>query len=369
MPALDKDIDSPRTDLVSVNILNALSDPVCVLDAKDDFAYLNSAAEQFFQSSEAALIGCSLQDIVPHDSPILSLVHKVRRTNSSMSQYGVALATPRIGEHQLDIDATPLTESAGNIVLTLRQRSIAGKIDRSLTHRGAARSVTAMSAVLAHEIKNPLSGVRGAAQLLEQSISTEDHELTRLIIEEADRICALVDRMEVFAERPQIERGAVNIHEVLNHVVKLAEAGFGQGVRIVERYDPSLPPAFGDRDQMIQVFLNLIKNAVEAAVSNNDPEVVVSTAFQHGIRMSSPTGGDRVHLPLVVSLQDNGDGIPEDLRTHLFDPFITTKPSGTGLGLALVAKFVGDHGGVIDFDTQPRRTIFRVMLPMMKDQE
>ena len=357
--SLMQEIDAPPA------ILNALADPVFVVGADNEITYLNLAAEQFFQASAAALVGTALSASIPADSPVFALIDKVRATGNSMSQYDVLIETPRIGETIVTIDAAALTDQPDIVVVTLQQRSIAGRIDRSLTHRGAARSVSAMALMLAHEIKNPLSGVRGAAQLLEQTSDIKDRELTRLIIEETDRICALVDRMEMFSDNPRIERKAVNIHEVLNHVVRLAQSGFGAGIRFVEAYDPSLPPAYGDRDQLVQIFLNLVKNAVEAA-PEKDGEVVISTAYQQGVSIATPSGDGRVKVPLVVRIQDNGPGVPEDLRSHLFDPFISTKPGGSGLGLALVAKFVGDHGGVIDLESRPRRTVFRVMLPMME---
>jgi two-component system nitrogen regulation sensor histidine kinase GlnL len=219
-----------------------------------------------------------------------------------------------------------------------------------------------MAGILAHEVKNPLSGIRGAAQLLEQNASDADRELTRLICDEADRIVALVDRMDAFSDARPIERTAVNIHEVLERARKVAQTGFGRHVRFLEEYDPSLPPVLGHRDLLVQVFLNLVKNAAEAAPAVGG-EITLTTAYQHGIRLAVPGSQRRVHLPLVVSVADNGDGIPEDLRAHLFDPFVTTKRNGTGLGLALVAKVIGDHGGVIEFDSQPRRTVFRVYLP------
>jgi len=275
----------------------------------------------------------------------------------------VPIETPRLGAHVVTLQVAPLFEGPGDLVITLHQRSIAHKIDRQLTHRNAARSVTGMAAILAHEVKNPLSGIRGAAQLLEQSAGAGDRELTRLICDEADRIVALVDRMEAFADPRPIERGPVNIHEVLERVRRVAQSGFARHVRFVEEYDPSLPPVFGNRDLLVQVFLNLVKNAAEAAPERGG-EIGLSTAYQQGVRLAVPGSGTRLHLPLVVSVTDNGDGIPEDLRAHLFDPFVTTKHNGTGLGLALVAKVVGDHGGVIEFDSQPRRTIFRVFLPM-----
>ncbi len=348
----------------SPSILNALADPVMVIGKGNKISYLNLAAEQFFQASISTLIGQSLDTIIPKDSPVLALIEKVRNTGNNMSQYDVQIRTPRIGAHILTVDGAAMVDRPGDVVVTLQQRSIAGRIDRSLTHRGAARSVSAMALMLAHEIKNPLSGVRGAAQLLEQNSDVRDRELTRLIIEETDRICALVDRMEMFTDNPRIERKAVNIHEILNHVVRLAKNGFGSAVRFTEAYDPSLPAAYGDRDQLVQTFLNLVKNAVEAT-PDAEGEVVISTAYQQGVSLATPSGDGHVKVPLVVCIQDNGEGVPEDLRAHLFDPFITTKPGGSGLGLALVAKFVGDHGGVIDLDRQHQKTVFRVMLPMM----
>ena len=360
--------DDPGTRPAEAAVLSALPVPVLVVDSGDNIAYVNPAAEQFFQGSAALLSGVNLQDIIPQDSPLLALVHKSRRRGYSMSEYGVHLSTPRIGDHTVAIDAAPLGERPGDIIITLHERSMAGRIDQSLVHRDAARSVTAMAAVLAHEIKNPLSGVRGAAQLIEQESGVHLRELTRLIVDEADRICELVDRFEVFSDRPPIERTAVNIHEVLEHVIRLARTGFAGNIHIAERYDPSLPPVYGNRDQLVQIFLNLVKNAVEAAPEEGG-EVVVSTAFQHGVRLAVPGAESQVGLPLVVGVHDNGGGIPDDLRRQIFDPFVTTKRGGSGLGLALVAKLVGEHGGVIDVESRPRRTSFRVMLPVLNATE
>jgi two-component system nitrogen regulation sensor histidine kinase GlnL len=248
----------------------------------------------------------------------------------------------------------------------LQERSIARKLDHQLTHRNAARSVTAMAAMLAHEVKNPLSGIRGAAQLLEQTVSDSDRALTQLVRDEADRILDLVGRMDMFADDRPISRGPVNIHEVLDHVRRVAEAGVAQGLRFRESYDPSLPSVFGNRDLLIQVLLNLVKNAAEA-IGDESGVIHLSTRYQQGVRLAVPGGGARVDLPLVVSVTDTGPGIPDDMQAHLFDPFVTTKGKGSGLGLALVAKIVGDHGGVIEFDTGPRGTTFHVMLPKAEE--
>jgi two-component system nitrogen regulation sensor histidine kinase GlnL len=281
-----------------------------------------------------------------------------------VTEYRVDISSPRLsGERIVDIYASPVAERPGQVALMLLPRSVTEKIDRQLTHRGAARSVTGLASMLAHEIKNPLSGIRGAAQLLEADADENDRALTRLICEEADRIVGLVDRMEIFADGRPAERQAVNIHSILERVKAISRNGFARNVRIVEEYDPSLPAVHANRDQLIQVFLNLVKNAAEALENTKDAEIVFRTAYRPGIRLSMPGSRSRVSLPLEFSVVDNGPGVPDDMLPYLFDPFVTSKTNGTGLGLALVAKIIGDHGGVIECESQPRRTAFRILMP------
>ncbi len=347
-------------------ILSALADPVIAIDGDGAIAHANPSAEQFFHSSLAALAGRRLDAFLPSDSPIHGLVEQVRRAGHSITQYGVTVESPRIGSHLVSIGAAVMRDSSGGvtgIVVSFHRHSMARKIDDQLNHRNAARSITAMAAMLAHEVKNPLSGIRGAAQLLEHGAGASDRELTQLICGETDRIVSLVDRMEIFSDDRPLDREAVNIHEVLDHVRRLALSGFARHVRFQEHYDPSLPAVYGNRDLLIQALLNLVKNAAEAVPAEGG-EIVLSTAYRQGMRLAVPGRDNRVELPLCISLQDNGSGIPEDLKAHLFEPFMTSKAGGKGLGLALVAKVVGDHGGVIEIDSSPRRTKVRMMLPM-----
>ena len=367
MTGLTAELDSgEETGLPAEVILNTLAQPLLVVDADNRIAYVNQAAEQFFATSANALLNRPLEAFVQADSPVFDGLRQLRRSGHSLVGHEVALASPKFGQRLISLSITPLPDASGRMIVSLDERSMARKMSDQLVHRNAARSVTAMAAMLAHEVKNPLSGIRGAAQLLEAGAPEADRELTQLICSEADRIVNLVNRMEMFSSDQPIEREPVNIHEVLEYVRRVSQSGFAQEQRFLERYDPSLPPVHGNRDMLIQALLNLVKNAAEAAAGEGG-EILLETRYQQGIRLTAPGGGRRLDLPLVVSVQDNGPGIAEELRRHLFDPFVTTKPGGKGLGLALVAKVVSDHGGVIECDSEPGRTRFRLMLPLYRE--
>ena len=355
---------------LSLSVLQALPQPVIVIDENRMIVFVNYAAESFFGASLSVLSRQRLDDLIAFGSPIVSLAKSVGERRAPMTEYRVRVGSIRFGDGNddriVDVFASPISDLDARVALLFQERTMADKIDRQLVSRGAARSVTGLASMLAHEIKNPLSGIRGAAQLLEQSVTAEELPLARLVREEVDRIVDLIDRVEVFGDDRPIEREAINIHVILDRVKLLAKSGVARNVTFSEDYDPSLPPVFGNRDQLIQVFINLVKNAAEALDRTAKAEIKISTAFRPGIRIAVQGVSQRISLPLEIVIEDNGPGIPTDLLPILFDPFVTTKANGSGLGLALVAKIVGDHGGVIDSDSRPGRTRFRVLLPVAK---
>ena len=366
-----KDTTSPPDQAggtVAMAVLNAIQNPVVMVDESGFVVFANWEAEAFFGASASHLARYRISTFIPFGSPLLALIDQVRERKAPVNEYRVDLSSPRLGQDKLvDLYVAPVLSEPGAVVIVFQERSMADKIDRQLTHRAAARSVTGLASMLAHEIKNPLSGIRGAAQLLEQSAVDDDRALTRLICDETDRIVSLVDRMEVFSDERPVDRMPVNIHSVLDHVKAVARAGFARNIRVTESYDPSLPAVYANRDQLVQVFLNLVKNAAEAVGDRPDGEILLTTAYRPGIRLSVAGTREKISLPLEFCVHDNGPGVPADLLPHLFDPFITTKTNGSGLGLALVAKIIGDHGGIIECDSQNSRTTFRVLMPASKD--
>ena len=370
-PSRDRASAGARRHIEYDMLLATLPHPILVLGDDDRVLYANAAAESFFSLSQGMLKRQTLPDLIAFSSPLSALVAQVRRSGATVNEYGVEVDLPRSGAHRLvDVFGGSLPEQPGLIVLMLQQRSMAQMIERQLTHRAAARSVSGMAEVLAHEIKNPLSGIRGAAQLLEPGLKDEDRALTQLICAETDRIRNLVDRMEVFGDERPIGTEPVNIHVVLDHVKRLAESGFADGIRISVEFDPSLPPVPGNRDKLVQAFLNLVKNAAEAIEEGREMgRIILRTAFRPGVRMAVPGTSARVSLPLMIEVEDNGPGVVEDMKPHLFDPFVTTKRKGTGLGLALVAKIIRDHGGVIECESVPKRTVFRALLPLQDKKQ
>ena len=349
-------------------LLQSIPSAVFSVDERLFFQFANPAAEELFSASWNVLAGRRLSEFVAPHATIMALVRQVQATGTTISDYGIDIAMTRGEPVSVDCHVCPVPELPQHVLLVLHPCSVARRLDQQVSHRRSTRSVAGLAATLAHEVKNPLSGIRGAAQLLEPAVGEEDQPLIQLICDETDRICALVERMEEFGDTGPLERRPVNIYQVLEHVRRIAEAGFARNHRIVELYDPSLPEVEGDRDRLIQVFLNLVKNAAEAAPPEGG-QIILTTQYQHGLRVAVNNSRARLELPITVEVRDNGPGVAEDLIDHLFEPFISTKRRGSGLGLSLVAKIVADHRGVVSYLPGEPGATFRVLLPAAGRQE
>jgi two-component system nitrogen regulation sensor histidine kinase GlnL len=344
----------------------AIPYPALVVDGANAIVTANAATESFGATSLRQMAGKPLARFVGDDSAMLDVIAQARRNGVSVAQYDVMVGWADQMPQLQNVHATPLHDGSGEILILMHPQGMADKMDRSLGHRSAARSVTGMAAMLAHEIRNPLAGISGAAQLLEMGLGDADRELTGLIRAEAARIGNLVDRVEQFGDLRPAQRKPLNIHDVLDRARRSAQAGFAAHVRFFEDFDPSLPPTAGDPDQLLQVFQNLLKNAAEA-VPRVGGTIGIATAYRPGVKLVRP-GQKSESLPLVVTITDNGPGIPESLIRDIFDPFVSSKVNGSGLGLSLVSKFIADHGGVVECDSRPGRTRFRVRLPVWQGE-
>ncbi|CTQ50685.1 two-component system sensor histidine kinase NtrB [Jannaschia donghaensis] len=341
------------------NLWQALPIPALALDAGDGIAALNGPAEGFLNRSIKSVTGRDLCTLIQLEGDLAAATGRVRRTHAPLTLHDTGLRVGPAPALRCDVHLAPF--ESGVLVLIAPQ-DIASRLDRARNSRAAARSAIGMAEMLAHEIKNPLAGITGAAQLLSMNLSGEDVEMTDLIVEESRRIVKLLEQVEQFGNLRPPQRRAVNLHDVLDRARRSALVGFASHVSIREVYDPSLPATWADPDQLLQVFLNLLKNA--AQVAQTDGTITIRTFYELSLRVrhSDGTGGS---VPLQIEIIDDGPGIPAELASNLFEPFVSGRENGTGLGLALVSKIVGDHDGWISVDSAPGRTVFRLSLPMV----
>lgn len=353
--------DTERRDMRAM-AFDLSPEPALIIGPDGALAAANEAAEALFGQGLGLLTRGRFRDAMPVGSSLVNLVDRALREDCAVRERGLDINL--FGQPPFEADGAAKPIGDGSVLLTLHVRM--GTLADRAGDSAGMRSVVGLGRMLAHEIKNPLAGIRGAAQLLKTGAKAEDAPLAQLIVDETDRVRRLVDRMEAFSDDASPNREVINIHQVLDRVRTLAANGVADGLTLRENYDPSLPPVFGDEDQLIQVFLNIVKNAAEAAHARGDGrgEVTISTGFKHGVRVRSADGQGLRGAPLEVRITDNGPGVPAHLKDHLFEPFVTTKSFGAGLGLALCAKLVAAHGGLIDFESEPGRTSFRILLPI-----
>ena len=341
-------------------IWNSLPVPALMVDAYDTITEINPAAETFLNASAKAMRGQPIWDKVMIDAPLEEAFRRAREHGTPLFVNDADVGTGDGPPVQCNLQIAPLADVPGHMLFLISSRELAGRMTRSHGVKSSAQSAIGMAEMLAHEIKNPLAGITGAAQLLSMNLSPEDLELTDLIVEESRRIVKLLEQVEQFGNLSLPQRKPVNLHDVLDRARRSAQLGFGAHMKIIEDYDPSLPYAEGDADQLLQVLLNLLKNASEASEGNGT--IRLHTYYEHSFRLRRADGTGQP-LPLQVEVIDDGPGLPADIRGDVFDPFVSGRENGTGLGLALVSKIISDHGGMIAVDSVPGRTVFRLSLP------
>ncbi len=345
---------SGNQKILSEQVLQALSQTVILVDAQNRIVSAFADSEVFLGRSKENLLELPLADLKGIGKVVSEITSRARDEKIPVNSYNLPLK-PAINDFEImDIHAQPFGKD-GQVLLSLQPRRLYSFLDRHDDMEAAAKSVGGLASMLAHEIKNPLSGIRGAAQLISRDTNEHHIKLTELICKEVDRIKDLVDDLEGFSIPISTDFQPVNIHEVLDHVVDVAVAGFAAKANIKPLYDPSLPPVRGHFDRLVQVFLNLVKNAIEAA--GPSAELTITTAFKHGISIKDELG-NRIHLPIEIMITDNGPGIPEALKSYLFDPFVSGREGGTGLGLALVARYISEMGGTVSAENQTQTALY-----------
>ncbi len=350
------------SDAILNNIWTSIPVPAILLDGQDLICEINPAAEGFLNASNKSIKGSPVFDRIMVDAPLEESFHRAKTLRTPLFVNDVDVGTGDRAPLQCNLKFAPVVGTDDHMILMIAPRELAGRMTQTQTVKSAAKSAIGMAEMLAHEIKNPLAGITGAAQLLSMGLEPSDLELTDLIVEETRRIVKLLEQVEQFGNLREPVRCEVNIHDILDRARRSALLGFGAHMAIVEDYDPSLPAAYGDSDQLLQVLLNLIKNASEA--SPHGGTIRLRTFYEHSFRLRRSDGSGQA-LPLQIEIIDDGPGLPEEIKNHVFDPFVSGRENGTGLGLALASKIISDHNGWISVNSVPGRTVFRISLPLV----
>ena len=335
--------------------------PSLVYDSAERIIDANPSAEGFFNTSHRALVGSFLWHRLFIDENLRRNFLNAQENSARLFINEVQVNTNQGDARVCNLKLAPISGENDLMLLMIAPRELAGRITLTQTAQSASKSAIGMAEMLAHEIKNPLAGITGAAQLLSMGLPPKDLELTDLIVEESRRIVKLLDQVEQFGNLRPPSLSEVNIHDVLDRARRSSQLGHGAHMRFTEDYDPSLPPVYADDDQLLQVLLNLLKNASEAA-SPKGGVITLRTFYEHSFKMRRADGAGHP-LPMQIEISDDGPGIPDDIKANIFEPFVSGKENGTGLGLALASKIISEHNGWLSLDSQPGRTVFRISLP------
>ncbi len=344
------------------DIWPSLPIPGFLIDPQENIADVNPAGETFLNTSRKSALGAPVWDMIAVDAPIEGAFVRARSSNSPLFVNDIDVGTGARPPLQCALQIAPLQGKPDHMLLLITPRELSARMGQSHSVKSAAQSAIGMAEMLAHEIKNPLAGITGAAQLLSMNLAPEDLELTDLIVGESRRIVKLLEQVEQFGNLSLPQFQPVNLHDVLDRARRSALLGFGAHMKITEAYDPSLPLALGDPDQLLQVLLNLLKNASQAADTKGG-NIHLRSFYEHSFRLRRSDGDGR-QLPLQIEVIDDGPGLPERIKDDIFDPFVSGRENGTGLGLALVSKIISEHGGWISVTSVPGRTVFRLSLPV-----
>ncbi len=343
-------------------IWTSLPVPALILDAEDRIVQINPAAEGFLMTSARVILGQPVWDKLAVEVPIEEALERAREKSAPLFVNDVDVGTGDRAPMQCNLQIAPVTGREDHMILLISPRELAGRVTQSQSVKSAAKSAIGMAEMLAHEIKNPLAGITGAAQLLSMNLDQDDLELTDLIVSESRRIVGLLEQVEQFGNVSLPKLRAVNLHDVLDRARRSALVGIAAHMTITEDYDPSLPLALADPDQLLQVIQNLLKNAAQAA-GDKGGTITLHSYYEQSLRVRRDGRGAGKSLPLQIEVIDDGPGLPPEIAGNVFEPFVSGRENGTGLGLALAAKIVSDLDGWISVSSVPGRTIFRISLP------
>lgn len=344
-----------------VRLLASLPLAIIVIDAAFRVAQVNPAAEQLLGQSGRRLVGKPMRDVLVFAGD--GFAQRLAEGSGQISARGIPVRIAGAAERQMDIFSAPVATAEGWQILTLIEHGAVEDLAQQVDSPNTA--VLRAPEILAHEIKNPLAGIRGAAQLVGRKLDPGDRALTRLIVEEVDRIAKLIDQMQPLSRKTLQPATTFNLHEAIRRACSIIHSAH-PGIEIHEEFDPSLPQVRASPDELVQVILNLLTNAREASLASRSPWIGIRTRFANGIRLQPRTGGLAIRLPIEIRVSDNGMGIDPAVRQHLFEPFVTSKKQGQGLGLALVQKMVREMNGRVSHDRveEDGLTHFRVHLPV-----